>query len=253
MSDPGGRAQAADALAAGEIIVIPFNGIFVLAGDADEPFVAEKIAEVKRRPQAKGAALVCPPEFLDEHVAVPGPPVTSYTLAQAQAILAAVHALGLILPAARPGAPAHLVQAETVLNVWTEQRPSSPLRELVVELRRRGRRALAGTSANLTGQPTITEAAEVTSAFGARVPLILRDTFQAVPARRRHSASIVDLTGPVPRLSRPRRTRDPTECASGLIATHHCCSQDAKTGRHPYAHHTANPPSGFGRRRWATR
>ena len=95
-----------------------------------------------------------------------------------------------------------MVQRGTILNVWTEQRPASPLRQLVLELRRRGRRALAGTSANLSGQPTITDPSEVTSVFDGRVPLILLDTFEALPPGRRHSASIVDLTGPAPHLVR---------------------------------------------------
>jgi L-threonylcarbamoyladenylate synthase len=202
VTEPAARAQAAEALAAGEIVVLPFNGIFVLAGDADDPAVTEKIAIVKQRPLSKSAALVCPPEFLGEHVAVDGPSRTSFTLRQVQALYQAVHAIGVILRAARPGAPQHLVQAGTVLNVWTEQRPASPLRDLVLKLRRRERRALAGTSANLSGRPTITDPAEVASVFGGRVPLILLDTFEGVPPRRRRSASMVDLTAPVPRLVR---------------------------------------------------
>jgi tRNA A37 threonylcarbamoyladenosine synthetase subunit TsaC/SUA5/YrdC len=94
------------------------------------------------------------------------------------------------------------MQAGTILNVWTEQRPSSPLREVVLELRRRERRALAGTSANQSGWPTITDPTEVVAVFRGRVPLILLDSFEAVPPARRHSASIVDLTGSVPRLVR---------------------------------------------------
>jgi tRNA A37 threonylcarbamoyladenosine synthetase subunit TsaC/SUA5/YrdC len=202
MIEPAARAQAADALAAGEIVVIPFNGIFVLVGDADDPAVPEKIAVAKHRPQAKGVALVCPPEHLAEHIALEAPVRTSCTLPSLQALYGAVHAVGAILPATRPDAPPHVVQAGTILNVWTEQRPTSPLRELVRELRRRGRRALAGTSANRSGSPTITDPAEVTSVFAGRVPLILLDTFEAVPPARRHSASIVDLTGPTPRLVR---------------------------------------------------
>jgi tRNA A37 threonylcarbamoyladenosine synthetase subunit TsaC/SUA5/YrdC len=201
VSRPGASARAAGAVVAGEIIVIPFNGIFVLAGDADDPSVAAKIAAVKQRSQLKGAALVCPPELLTDFAVVDGPPSTTVTLQQLQALYTAVHAVGVILPARR-GAAEHLVQANTILNVWTEQRPVSPLRSLVSELRRQGRRALAGTSANPTGQPTITDPHEVASVFGERVPLILLDTFESVPPRRRHSASLVDLTGPVPRLVR---------------------------------------------------
>jgi L-threonylcarbamoyladenylate synthase len=202
MREPVARAQAADALAAGEIVVIPFNGIFVLVGDADDKAVPAKIAAAKQRPKAKGVALVCPPELLGEHISLEGPSPASRTLPQVEALYGAVHAVGVILPAARPGAPPHVVQAGTILNVWTEQRPASPLRDLVLELRLRGRRALAGTSANESGRPTITDPAEVKAVFAGRVPLILIDTFETVPRARRRSASIVDLTGPAPRLVR---------------------------------------------------
>ena len=200
MADPAARAQAAELLTAGEIIIIPFNGIFVLVGDADDPAVPVKIAAAKQRPQAKGVALVCPPEFLDEHVMID--PAGSWTLTQVQNLYTAVHAVGVILPAADPGAPRHVVQAGTILNVWTEERPSSPLRELVLELRRHGRRALGGTSANQSGRPTITDPAEVTAVFAPRVAMILLDTFERVSPARRRSASIVDLTGSGPRLTR---------------------------------------------------
>jgi tRNA A37 threonylcarbamoyladenosine synthetase subunit TsaC/SUA5/YrdC len=186
----------------GEIIVIPFNGIFVLVGNADDATVPEKIAIAKQRPQAKGVALVCPPELLAEHVALEDFEPRGRTLSQVQALYLAVHSVGVILPAAGSGAPLHMVQASTILNVWTEQRPMSPLRELVLELRRRGWRALAGTSANQSGWPTITDPREVTAVFAHRVPMILLDSFNTVPPARRHSASIVDLTGAKPRLVR---------------------------------------------------
>ena len=200
VGEPGAIARAADALAAGELVVFPFNGIFVIVGDADDPAVPEKIAIAKQRPKAKGVALVCPPEALSEHVAPAAK--LGWPLSLVQELYRAVHAVGVILPAASSSAPAHVVQAATILNVWTEQQPRSPLRELVLELRRRGHRALAGTSANQSGQPTITDPALVTSVFAGRVPVIVLDTFTALPPVRRHSASIVDLTGPAPRLVR---------------------------------------------------
>jgi tRNA A37 threonylcarbamoyladenosine synthetase subunit TsaC/SUA5/YrdC len=203
MAAPDDRARAVEALIQGKIIVAAYNGIFVLVGDADDPSVPATIAAAKGRPQAKGVALVCPPEFLGEHVALDNPLLRStYPLDVIQDLYEAVHALGLILPAALPGAPPHVVQAGTILNVWTEQRPESPLRQLILELRHRGHRALAGTSANLAGQPTIADATEVQAVFAGRVPLMLLDTFDHVPPSRRHSASIVDLTGPSPRLVR---------------------------------------------------
>ena len=102
----------------------------------------------------RGASLWCvPPEFLGEHVAREAPVLRkTYPLARVQALYRSVHAVGLILSA-------------TVLNIWTEERPFSPLRELVLDLRRHGRRALAGTSANRTGEPTITHPDEVAATF----------------------------------------------------------------------------------------
>ncbi len=203
LSSSDDRARAADALAASEIAVLAFNGIFTHVGVADDAAVPERIAAAKQRPHAKGVALVCPPEFLGEHVDVDAPILRStYAFARIQALQKSVHALGVILPASQHGAPRHVVQRETILNVWTEQRPTSPLRQLVLELRRRGQRALVGTSANRSGERTITEADEVAAVFGDRVPLMLRDDFDAVPPHRRRSTSIVDLTGSRPHLVR---------------------------------------------------
>ena len=89
----------------------------MLVGDADHPAVPEKIASAKQRPHAKGLALVCPPELLVEHVLLESAVPASRMLAQVQALYGAVHAVGVIVPAARPGAPPQIVQAGTVLNV----------------------------------------------------------------------------------------------------------------------------------------
>jgi tRNA A37 threonylcarbamoyladenosine synthetase subunit TsaC/SUA5/YrdC len=189
----------------------------VLLGDVDDPSVPAKVAWAKRRPQAKGVALVCPPEFLGEHVNLQPPALGSpFPLARVQALQRGLHALGVILPAAMPGAPRHVVQAGTILNVWTEQPPTAPLRQLVGELRRRGKRALAGTSANLSGQPTITDAEEVIAVFGQRVSTILLQDFDEVPPERRRSATIVDLTQP-----QPQRLREGSVPAGELAAELH--------------------------------
>jgi tRNA A37 threonylcarbamoyladenosine synthetase subunit TsaC/SUA5/YrdC len=203
LDEPADRVRAVQQLLDGQLIASGFNGIYVLVGDADDPSVPAKVTRAKRRPQAKGLALVCPPEFLGEHVN-PAPPALGgpVPLARLQALQRRLHALGVILPAAMPGAPAHLVQAGTILNVWTEQPPAGPLRQLVAELRRRGRRALAGTSANLSGQPTITDPAELLAVFGQRVSTILLQDFDQVPPARRRSATILDCTQPQPQLVR---------------------------------------------------
>jgi tRNA A37 threonylcarbamoyladenosine synthetase subunit TsaC/SUA5/YrdC len=201
LGEQADRVRAVEQLLGGELIVSGFNGIYVLLGDADDPSVPNKVASAKRRPQAKGVALVCPPEVLGEHVNLKTPALREHDrFARVQALQRGLHALGVILPAAMPGAPGHVVQSGTILNVWTEQPPHAPLRQLVGELRRRGRRALAGTSANLSGKPTITDADEVIPVFGQRVATILLEDVDALPPRRRRSATIVDFTQSQPHL-----------------------------------------------------
>jgi tRNA A37 threonylcarbamoyladenosine synthetase subunit TsaC/SUA5/YrdC len=201
--DAGDRARAAATIADGGIVVCAFNGIYTLLVDADAPAAPARATAAKGRSETQGLALVCPPEYFAEHVALDAPVLRSaYRFSQILDLYRSVHAVGVIVPAALPGAPPHLVQSGTVLNVWTEERPSSPLRELVRELRSHGRRALAGTSANRTGEPTITTAAEATALFSERVDAILVDDFENVAEERRRSASLVDLTHPIPRLVR---------------------------------------------------
>jgi tRNA A37 threonylcarbamoyladenosine synthetase subunit TsaC/SUA5/YrdC len=203
LDEPADRVRAVQQLLGGQLIASGFNGIYVLLGDADDPTVPTKVAWAKRRPQAKGVALVCPPEFLGEHVNLDTPALGRHLpLARVQALQRRLHALGVILPAAMPGAPGHVVQAGTILNVWTEQPPTAPLRQLVGELRRRGKRALAGTSANLSGQPTITDPDEVIAVFSQHVSTILLQDFDQVPPARRRSATIMDFTQPQPHLVR---------------------------------------------------
>jgi Telomere recombination len=154
-------------------------------------------------PRPKASPWSAPPEFLGEHVNLDTPALgRNYPLARVQALQRRLHALGVILPAAMPGAPAHVVQAGTILNVWTEHPPTAPLRQLVGELRRHGRRALAGTSANVSGQPTITDPDEVIAVFGHHVSTIVLEDFDQVPPARRRSATIVDFTQSQPHLVR---------------------------------------------------
>jgi hypothetical protein len=111
LRDRAHRAEAVDALIDGQIIVTAFNGIFVLVGDAEEQSAESRCRE--RAARAKGVALVCPPEFLAEHVALNSLVLqTTSPLARIEALYRSVHAVGLILPAALPGAPPHVCKRE---------------------------------------------------------------------------------------------------------------------------------------------
>jgi L-threonylcarbamoyladenylate synthase len=195
--------QAAEYLTDGEIIVAGFHGVFGIFGNADSPEAAERIFQAKQRPKDKGLILVCPPEYIGEFVDRDAPACQCwYTLEQIQQLLSAVHALGVILPAAPAGAPSHLVKNHTILTIWTEYPPYHPFRHLVRLLRERGGRALVGTSANKSGCATCTTPEAVYTMFQDDAALCFLDTFDHLPPVRRVSTSVIDLTGDVPRLHR---------------------------------------------------
>ena len=203
MTNPDHLRSAAAHIADGGIIVMPFNGIFVIVGDADNPEIPDKIAAAKGRPKVKGVALVCPPESLAEHIDLGAPALREHhSFAQILQLYQTVYAIGAILPASVPGAPAHVVQAGTILNVWSEYLPQQPIRQLINELRQHGKRALVGSSANKAGQPTMIDAQQVVDIFKNDIPVLLLDTFDGMPAQYRRSTSIIDFTGPVARLYR---------------------------------------------------
>jgi hypothetical protein len=118
LDEDADRVRAAEKLVRGEIIASAFNGIYVLLGDADDPSVPEKVASAKGRPQAKGVALVCPPEFFGEHIDLEAAVLReNYPFPQVQALLRALHALWVILPGAR--CQAHQRTSPSRARCWT--------------------------------------------------------------------------------------------------------------------------------------
>ena len=202
ISAPAHIEQAAEIIAQGGVIAAAFNGVFGLFGDADCPAAATKILEIKNRPEEKNLILVTAPEFLHEHLDLTANAFQYHPLEKLQRLYRETHALGMILPAAVPGAPHHLVRNGTVVNIWTEYPPYQAIRQLITALRRRGKRALAGTSANKSGLPTFTSTRQVLDAFGDGIPVVLGDSFEHLPPIRRISTTIVDFTKPHPRLFR---------------------------------------------------
>jgi tRNA A37 threonylcarbamoyladenosine synthetase subunit TsaC/SUA5/YrdC len=145
--------------------------------------------------------LVCSPEHLQEHVDITSAVLREHhSFETIMRLYRTAHAIGAILPASIT-APAHIVQAGTILNVWTEYPPHQPIRQLISRLREHGKRTLAGTSANKTGQPPYTDPQQVCEMFESDVELLL-DRFDSLPRALRRSTSIVDFTAPVARLHR---------------------------------------------------
>jgi L-threonylcarbamoyladenylate synthase len=192
---------AAELIASGEIVAFEFYGHYAFLGDADQEQAAHKIFKVKNRPLSQTLSLACPPEYLHEQVNLEM--IAQYhSFEKIKQLYREIHSLGIILPAAIPGAPTYLIQEGTIHNVWTEYPPLYPVRRLVNELRRMGKRALLGASANNSGEPTHTSPQEVVAAFDGQIAAILSDDGADIPPDRKKSTTMLDLTGEYPRLHR---------------------------------------------------
>jgi L-threonylcarbamoyladenylate synthase len=205
-------ARAAVILIRGGLVALPFNGIFALFGDLEQPHVYDRIMAAKGRLADQRLAQVCLPEFARELVDFDATPASERKIT---ALWQEVHSLGLILPSnprstvtAQESAPPDA----TVLLMWTEY---SPLRKVLEHFRALGGKALFGSSANRTGQATFTTTREVWREFFTQIDAIVSDDFAHLPAHRRQSSTIVDLTADQPRLHR-RGSVSPAELQSAL-------------------------------------
>jgi L-threonylcarbamoyladenylate synthase len=196
---PGDLVRAAEMMRVGGVVALPFNGIWALFGDLEQPAVHERIVAAKRRASDKRLAQLVLPESAHQLVDF------SRLQAPSDAVLGlwrSVHSLGVILPA-RPEIDAHLGRIQptdgSVLLVWTEY---APLRSVLEHFRHLGGTALFATPSNTAGQPTHTSIEHVWNAFFHDVDAIMADDFSHLPAGRRQSSSIVDLRGPEPTLRR---------------------------------------------------
>lgn len=196
--------ETAHIIRSGGIAAFPFNGVWGLFGDADNPKAADKILEIKARDPKKGLVLVAAPDHIYEHVDF------SQIKFSEEAIVKAwkdIHALGMVLPASE-NAPKRLVWTEkgqTILNIWTEYQP---LKSIVCELRKLGVRAMVGTSANISGEATINTFDRLREVFKELVEVLVIDDFSHLPETRRRSTSIIDMTGEVVRLRRRGNTSE---------------------------------------------
>jgi tRNA A37 threonylcarbamoyladenosine synthetase subunit TsaC/SUA5/YrdC len=184
-------------------------------GDADQEIAARRIAAVKQQPFDKPLALVCAPEYLEEFVDLEAPAFRYHSFARLQRLQREVYNLGVLLPAARTGIPPYVTHNGTILNVWMEYPPHHPSRYLQEQIRKRGRRALTGSSANQHGEPTYVDVLQTLRVFGGAIPAILDHDLCGVPLHRRQSSTLVDFTGEFPRLM--RRGSMPLEELSGHL------------------------------------
>jgi L-threonylcarbamoyladenylate synthase len=188
-------AKASELIIQGKFGAISFKSIYGLFGDSDTMEVAQKIMDAKERPEDRKLILTSRPQYLQEHVDFSKTP---YTLDQIIHLQTKLHALGVILPASN-SAPYHLTTEGTVLNIWTEY---NPIITIIEEMRKRGGRALVGTSANKHGNPTIISTEDIWTTFGREVDFIVEGDHFSYPEHQRKSTTVIDLTTPTPMLKR---------------------------------------------------
>lgn len=184
----GALAEAARLIAAGRLVALPTETVYGLAGDAGSDAAVAAIFAAKDRPSfnplivhVPGAAAADRLACLDRRAALlaarfwPGP-LTIVAPRRPRARLSLLVSAGLESVALR--APAHPV-AQTLLRLCG--------------------RPLAAPSANRSGRVSPTTAQHVAESLGRAVDLIL----DAGPCRIGIESTVVDLTGPAPRLLRP--------------------------------------------------
>jgi len=185
--DAAGLAEAVRLLRAGSVVGMPTETVYGLAADAFNPAACARIFEIKARPAFDPLIVhLASPEWLDR-VASEIPPMAALLatafwpgpltlVLRRKQSLPAIVSSGLATVAVR--VPAHPVALTLLTLVDTP---------------------LAAPSANRFGGLSPTRAQHVVRGLGARVELVL----DGGPCRVGVESTIVDLSGPMPRLLRP--------------------------------------------------
>jgi L-threonylcarbamoyladenylate synthase len=179
--------SAAALLAAGELVAFPTDTVYGVGAIAwNEPAVA-KLYSAKLRPGDKAIPiLLADPADL---------PLVAAGLPEAALKIAARFwpgALTLVV-SRHPRVPDEVTAGGSTVAVRV------PDHALTRALIRAAAAPLATTSANISGMPSPSTAAEVASQLAGRVSLIL----DGGPCRGGVPSTVVDLTGPEPRVLRP--------------------------------------------------
>lgn len=151
-------AQAVDVLRAGGVVTCPTEGVFGLSCLPDNEDAVAKLLAIKQRKAAKGLILIAAHrDQLSEWIAAAVDTIPAPTPEQA---------ITWIVPAATRVSELIRGQHSTIAVRIT----TNPV---AAELCRAVDSPLTSTSANLAGQPTISDANELQREFGARVDYIV--------------------------------------------------------------------------------
>ena len=183
--EPTALDQAVALVQAGQVIAAPTDTVYGLVCRVDDPQAIRRLYAVKERPPEKALpVLLAGEEQLPQVVAALPEP--------ARLLMARFWPgpLTLVLPA-RPELPRVLTGNGATVAVRVPDHPF---------LRALARRAgpLASSSANRSGQPPARTAQEVLAQLAGRIPLVV----DGGEAPGGVASTVVDVTGPAPRLLR---------------------------------------------------
>jgi len=184
--DAPGLAAAIATLRAGGLVGLPTDTVYGIGCAVDAPRGIERLFEAKQRPPDKAIMLLLAEAEQATEVAEFG---------AAARVLAAAGwpgGLTLVLPQ-RPGAslPAILTAGTPTIGLRLPDHPTPRALAAAVG-------PLPVTSANLSGRPTATTAEAIRADLGDALDLIL----DGGPARSERPSTVIDCSGPRPRLLR---------------------------------------------------
>jgi L-threonylcarbamoyladenylate synthase len=184
--DPAAIRAAAEALAAGGLVVLPTETVYGIAGRAGDA-AAAAVFRAKRRPIGLSLPVMAP--TTEEAMELVGP-------TPAAAALAAAFwpgPLTLVLPRNKRSERWLLGEATGTIALRV---PDHPVATAVL----RAAGPLTVTSANLSGSPPLDDEAALVDAFGDAVAVYL---IALAPDRVGEASTVVDLTQDAPRILRP--------------------------------------------------
>lgn len=183
--EPALIAAAAARLAAGEVMALPTDTVYGLAADLARPDAVARIFQIKERPAEKGLILFveAPADAAAWLAAVP-PALQALAARFWPGPLTVVVAASASLPP----------EVSTTGTVALRQPDHAVPRALVRALGR----PLVTTSANLSGRPSLTLAADVARELAGRLPLVL----DAGPAAGGQPSTVLTLAEDPPRVLR---------------------------------------------------
>ncbi len=173
--------EAIQVLQKGGVIAFPTDTVYGLGADAFNPAAVERIYEIKKRPRDLPLPLLLSDA---SRVAIVAAPVSRFASLLASRFWPG--GLTLVLPKAA-SLPSYLASGSTV----AVRVPNHPISLALIE---RLGRPVIGTSANISGQPSILTAGEVRRQMGDRIDLII-DGGECPGGRE---STIVDVSGEAP-------------------------------------------------------